>query len=523
MLTVGSNAVFFNGNIYTLDPRKKKAHAIAIEDGKIVQVGSDAEVKRNASRGSDRTDLKRKTVVPGFIDCHTHFIQMGVDFMNVDLSRTSSLDEALVLIREAAKRIPEGEWVIATGWKESGWKNGRFITKADLDACCPDHPAVAHRVCGHLSSVNSRAISDLCIDAKTPDAECDSSGKLTGILRENAASIPRAATVPDKEMKLMGLALATKKAHSLGVTSVTDNGSIEGTADDFDVYMTAKRNGKLGIRVWFNTPSDNIDQMRALSISTGLGDDWLKLGGLKVFCDGAIGARTAALSKPYDDDPHNTGTLVHERSELDEIVFKANEKDIQLAIHAIGDVGIDTAISALSSALKKHPRRDHRHRIEHLELPSHAHLKKMRELGIIASMQANFVGGEWGYLSRIGPQRASRNDPFREVLDAHVRLVFGSDCMPFSPIYGIQSAVNAPHPAQRISGTEAFAAYTRDAAYASFEEKIKGTLSERKLGDLVVLSADPFLSPESIDSLKVMMTVIGGKVVYGRASGTRKK
>jgi hypothetical protein len=512
--------VFFNGRIHTLDAGKKLARAIAVADGRVVAVGDDVEIKRLAPRGCHKYDLGGKAVLPGFIDCHTHFIQMGVDSMNVDLSRTRTLDEAMSLLRESSKKIPEGEWVIGTGWKETGWKDARFITAKDLDECCPKHPVVAHRVCGHMSTVNSMAMSLLGIGAKTPDVELDPSGRPTGILRESAVSIARAATAPDRAKRLKGLALAIRKAHSLGVTSVHDNGD----AKDLGIYRACERAGKLGVRVWYNTPSANLRSMLSMSVSTGIGSEFLKLGGLKVFCDGALGARTAALTEPYADDPSNKGMFVHDRAELEEIVSEAHGAEIQLAIHAIGDAGIDVALSSIRSAMDKNPRRDHRHRIEHLELPSPAHLEEMRRLKIIASMQPNFIG-EWGgtegmYVSRLGTKRASSNNPFREVLRSKVKLVFGSDCMPFSPTYGIHSAVNAPYDAQRISVLDAVAAYTRDAAYASFEERLKGTLAVGKLADFVVLSADPFSAPEQISSIKVVKTVVGGEVVF---ESTRKE
>ncbi len=288
-----ADAVFYNGRIYTMDENKRSARAVAVSDGEIVRVGGDDEVKRVAPRGCRKLDLGGRVVLPGFIDCHTHFVQMGVDAMNVDLTHSSTIDEALLLMREASKKIPEGEWVIGAGWKESGWRDGRFITAKDLDASCPNHPAVAHRVCGHLSSVNSKAISVLGIDRQTPEVDIDSSGYLTGILRESAVLIPRLATAPDKARRSKALTIATKEAHSLGVTSIDDNGQPE----DLETYRTAERDGKLKVRVWYNTPSETLDSMLSMGLSTGIGSNMLKLGGLKVFCDGALGARTAALSE----------------------------------------------------------------------------------------------------------------------------------------------------------------------------------------------------------------------------------
>ena len=505
------DSLFYNGTIYTMGDRKRVASAIAVVDGRIVAVGDDAEVRRSRSRDCARFDLRGKAVLPGFIDCHTHFIQMGVDSMGVDLSQTRTLDDALALIKEAGSKYPEGEWIIATNWKESGWPNGRFITKRDLDSCCPNNPTVAHRVCGHLSTVNSRAIGVLSIDSKTPDVDL-----ANGILRESALQLPRKQTEPDEAKKSKALVLATKKAHGLGVTSIHDNGD----SADLKTYVAAEKRGNLGVRVWLNTPSRDLDSRTRLGISTGFGSGRLKLGGLKIFCDGALGARTAALSEAYSDDPGNKGGLVIAGSELERIVTTANEAGIQVAVHAIGDVGIGAVISAISRIARRNSFKGLRNRIEHLELPNQNHLREMRRLGLIASMQPNFIG-EWGgtdgmYLSRLGPERTANNNPFRDVLKAKVKLVFGSDCMPLSPLYGIHSAVNAPHASQKISVAEAVAAYTSDAAFASFEESSKGSLTEGKLADLVVLSDDPFENTRGIQSIRVLKTVVGGEVLYER-------
>lgn len=508
------DAFFFNGKIYTMDVGKRTASAVVVADGRIVSVGGDSEARKDAPRGCERFDLGGRAVLPGFVDSHTHFIQMGVDSMNTNLSRTRSLEEALKAIRKTASTAAEGQWVIATSWKESGWPGGRFITRQDLDACCPNNPAVAHRVCGHLSTVNSRALDLLGVDSKTPDVDL-----VKGILKESAVGIVRAAVRPDRAGKRKGLSMATKMAHSLGVTSIHDNGE----SLDFETYAVAETQGKLGIRIWFNTPSRDLDSRIKLGLPTGFGSDRLKLGGVKVFCDGALGARTAALSEAYVDDPGNRGKLVHGKPELDEMFARANDADIQVAVHAIGDVGIGNAISSFAEAARDKSARTSkilRNRIEHLELPSKAHLREMRRLGLIASMQPNFVG-EWGgadgmYLSRLGPERTATNNPFREVLKARVKLVFGSDCMPFSPIYGIHSAVNSPYPAQRLSVEEAVAAYTADAAFASFEERSKGALTEGSLADFVVLSEDPFANPEKMRTIKVLGTVLGGELVHDR-------
>jgi hypothetical protein len=368
----------------------------------------------------------------------------------------------------------------------------------------------------HMSALNSKAIDLLGLDGKVPGVEVDAGGRPTGIIKESAVNIVRDATRPDKAKNAKALALATRRAHSMGVTSVQDNG----LAEHLSVYQAAERSGKLGLRVSFNVPARELDPMLRLSISSGLGSNFLRIGGVKLFCDGALGARTAALSEPYADDAGNRGEFMQGREALDDVVARANSADIQLVVHAIGDMGIEAAISSVESALEGCPRRDHRHRIEHLELPSPKHLRRMRKSKIIASMQPNFVG-EWGgtngmYYARLGEARARRNNPFKEVLSSGVRMVFGSDCMPFSPLYGIVSAVKAPHDAQRITAEEAVAAYTREAAYASFEEASKGTVSVGKLADLAILSADPFVDEGALAGAVVLKTVVGGDVVYER-------
>ena len=518
-----ADAVLYNGRIVTFDDGRKTARAVAVADGRIIALGADDEMRKSAPRGCDKLDLGGKTVIPGFIDSHTHFVQMGVDALNVDLFSAKSLDHALSLMKHAAASTPSGEWVIGTNYRDSSWEDSRFITREDLDGCCPDHPAVAHRICGHLSSVNSKGIDRAGITEDTPGVELSKSGVLTGIVTEAGVSVLRSATAPDDAKKHKGLRLAIKRAHSLGVTSVQDNGEM----DHFRIYREAERKGKLGVRVWFNSPSDHLETLRRIGSPTGLGSDWLKLGGVKIFCDGALGARTAALSRPFADDPKNKGMFVHTSEEMDEMARSAEESGIQLVIHAIGDHGIEVTLRSIERALARTRRKDHRHRIEHLELPSPDHLKRMKKHGVIASMQPNFIG-EWSgidgmYMERLGPERAEMCNPFKDVLAAKVRLVFGSDCMPFSPLYGITSATSATYPCQKLTAEQAFAAYTKEAAYASFEEGMKGTISVGKVADFVVLSNDPFRDASVLESTTVLKTIVGGDVVFdtSRRRGAR--
>lgn len=508
---ITSSGAFYNCKVNTLARGKATAQAIAFEDGRITSIGTNEEVLARAPRGFDTVDLKGRCVLPGFIDCHTHFISMGVF---EDLSGAATLQEVLAKMKDRAKVTPEGDWVVGAGWKETSWVGGRYITKEDLDACCPNHPAIAYRNLVHFASVNSATISKLGISAKTEGAETDSSGNLTGILRERAVLLAASGSKPNRNRRLEGLKSAVAKAHSLGVTSIQDMGD----PGDFSVYKAAERKRALQVRVWLSTPASNRDSKLARRDPTGTGSDWLKLGGVKVFCDGSLGARTAALTKPYSDEQGNRGMFIHTEQELRDIVSQANSAGFQLAVHAIGDDAIERTVSCIAEALEEQPSSNHRHRIEHLSMPSKPVLQRMQSLGIIASMQPNFIGKMFDmhsmYLARLGPGRIQRSNPFRKVLESRVKLIFGSDCEPLSPLYGIESVTNAPYDAQRISVVDAVTSYTKNAAFGSFEEAHKGTLEVGKFADFVVLSGNLLDGSRRASSVQVLKTVVGGDVVF---------
>ncbi len=517
-----ADALFYNGRIMTFDTKLRTAKAIAVRDGRIAAVGDYRDARAEAPSGCDKLDLRGRIVIPGFIDAHTHFMQMGLDKFSADLSNARTLKEALDCLAALAKRTPKGQWVIGTNWAESSWPDGRYITRTDLDTCCPDHPAVAYRVCLHVCSVNSMAIERAGLSKNTPGAVESPSGRLTGVLKESALGDVYDAIPMSEEMRLKILFNAVKIAHSRGVTSIHDNGDVgaayNGGTSNLRTFQRAEKMGKLLVRIRFNTPSADLDHLLRLNISSGLGSEWLTLGGLKIFCDGGVGARTAALKEPYADDSKCKGMFVHDKKVFEDIVHRANEGDIQLVIHAIGDSGIETTISAVEKALDNVPRTNHRHRIEHLSLPSRDHIRRMRQRGMVASMQPNFVAPTTGigsmYQIRLGPERARRNNPLAEVLNSGVKLAFGSDCMPMDPLLGLVCATNAPDVSQRMTIKQATAAYTSGASFAGFDENIKGTLSMGKLADFVVLSNDPFGDPSRIRSTKVAQTVVGGRVVF---------
>jgi predicted amidohydrolase YtcJ len=313
-----------------------------------------------------------------------------------------------------------------------------------------------------------------------------------------------------------GLEQISDYALSVGCTGVHDAG-LEG--HEIRAYQTALEQGKLKIRAYLLWSSELVESMEFLGLRTGFGNEMVRLGSAKMLIDGSIGARTAALFEPYEDDPSTKGLLRISMEELVEKIKAVHNQGSQVAVHAIGDYAVELAMNAIEEALKGSPRKDHRHRIEHCELLSSSQIERIKQLGIVASMQPNFVGNwshpEGLYDTRLGKKRLRQNNPYRILLDEDITVAFGSDCMPFNPLYGIWSAVNHPIRMHRISLEEAVRSYTLDVAYTSFEEEIKGSIEPGKLADITVVEED--LTKIDSDDLKeatIQMTILNGKILY---------
>jgi hypothetical protein len=496
-----------------VDPEQPEAQGVAVVGDRIAEVGSNAEVK--AWEGSDTrmVDLSGRTVLPGFIDAHTHYASTGVRMRELDFWDCTSMAELLKAVALATRTTPPGEWILGRNWDETRWPEKRYPNQGDLDAVAPRHPVALSRVDYHMVSVNSKALDAIAVPPATPGLIVDLQGRPTGELKEQAAEVLWAALEPTAEVVEGRLAAVTAEAHRLGITSVHD------TVNDREIraYLGAKAKGHLEMRVYLMPREAQAGQLLQAGLATGLGDQWLKLGPIKLFSDGSFGSRTAALHEDFADDPGNRGMLIHGEAEFSDLVARLHSGGFQLAVHSIGDRAIDHVLDVLASALAKVPRRDHRHRIEHFELPTEDGYRKARDLGVVASMQPNFVGrlsAPGGMMeARLG-KRYLRNNPFRRVLEFGIPLAFGSDHMPFGPLYGIHCAVNAPVEDQRMEVEEAVRAYTLGGAFAAHEEAIKGSLTRGKLADLVVLGSDPRERPEAISHIPVEMTVLGGRIVF---------
>ncbi|MGY4707458.1 amidohydrolase [Candidatus Bipolaricaulota sp. J31] len=486
-------------------PTVPGADAVAIRCGTIQAVGSSSELEHLTGPHTLVLDLGGKAVLPGFIDAHTHFVRVGLErTFYVDLSDAASLDEALERLRRAA-RDRQGAWVVARGWDESHWPERRALERRDLDRAVPRQPCCAVRVDGHLVACNTLAL------ARCSHPEGELVDRDLGHLREEAAWALLDAILPDRTTLVEAIAAASRHAASLGVTTVAE---MSGKPEYLRAYLHALEEGVLKTRVFLYIPVELVGEAERLGLRRGFGGELLRIAGVKAFADGSIGAHTAALSSPYRDRD-TTGTLLLRAEDLAPMWRKASHAGLQLAVHSIGDRAIGEVLRAARLAGVS---RYDRHRIEHLELPTEEHLREMAKLGLISSMQPNFVVNWSGpgklYEERLGPERDARIDPHAQVLRHGIPLAFGSDGMPMGPLYGLPGAVSPPHDAQRIPLEEAIRAYTHGAAYSLFAEGELGEISPGKRADLVVLSADP--REGNLEDIRVEMTILGGEVIFRR-------
>ena len=505
-MALHADVLFLNGNLLTLEDAMPRAQALAVHRGRIAALGGNDDVKPLADERTRIVDLAGKTLLPGFVDAHTHLLRTGMErTLYVDLNATRSLDDVLQRVQAVASQREAGQWIVGRGWDESGWLAGRYPAKADLDKLTRKHPVALIRVCGHILSVNSEALERVPVkeDPSTVD-------RAQGWLREESAWGFLDAIEPSLEQRVQALEAGIAHAHALGITSIheiADSAAIQ-------AYGHLKRQGALTLRVRLNVRHQLLSHLIETGLQGEFGDDFLNIGALKLFSDGSLGARNAALLEPYADDADNPGKLNHEQQDLIGWTRKGREGGFQLMTHAIGDRAIEAVLEAYE-AVGIAPQ--DRARIEHLELPTEKQLERMARRGIIASMQPNFV--QWSgpgklYEKRLGKAREARIDPHRLVLDAKVPLAFSSDSMPVGPLYGMQLAVNAVHPSQRVTVQEAVRAYTLGGAYAGFAEEQMGSLKVGKWADFVALNRDPLQASTQLDQLKVEQTYLAAGRVY---------
>jgi predicted amidohydrolase YtcJ len=512
-MKIEADLVVFNGNIITMDPQKPTATAIAVKSYKVLIIGEDDEVVEMIPNAKRVMDLGGKTVIPGFIDAHTHLTSAGVKAAHVQLGKVGSIEEAVQFLTDAAPKYPKGEWILGYNWDESGWTNKRFIQAKDLDPISKDHPIMATRVCGHLASVNKIGLEKLGISLNQEGVQKDKLGRPTGVLKDIDEVWEKVR--PTDEQIQEGVKVGNKIANEKGITTAIDNAA-SGTLRHIREIETRH---ELTTRMIVNIPVEQIDLMISLGLTSGMGSPLVRIGGVKIFTDGSIGATTAYVSKGYIDDSKNKGMLLFPREKYEAIVKKAVDNNIQTVTHAIGDEAIEMVISTFEDLPDKSMLREQRHRIEHAEMINEYQIRRAVALGLILSMQPNFVG-RWQqvgglYDQRFDPETVRGMNMFRVALDNGARVCFGSDGMPYSPLYGIWSATTHHNERVRLNVEEALRCYTMESAYSVFQENALGSLTVGKRADFVVLSENILEVPaDRIIEIDIEMTVVGGIVEH---------
>jgi predicted amidohydrolase YtcJ len=531
-----ADLVVTGGTVWTGIAGAPLAEAVAMRGDRIIAVGTSAEIRRLAGSGTRVVDAAGGLVLPGFIDTHVHFIDGGFRLASVQLRDATSPQDFIARIAAFAGTVPPGTWITGGDWDHENW-GGELPRREWIDSITPAHPVWINRLDGHMALANSAALAAAGVSAATADVAGgeivrDGSGLPTGVLKDNAmALVDRAEPPPSPEMRDRALDAAMQYVARQGVTSVHHMGSWE----DLATFERAHRSGRLRTRVYAAVPLHTSERLRDTLAARGgdRGDEWLRVGGLKGFVDGSLGSKTAAFHEPFTDAPGNRGLLVNTPEELYGWISGADRAGLHVMVHAIGDRANNLLLDtfervALENGTRAHDTGGRRFRIEHAQHLAPADIPRFRQLGVIPSMQPYHAIDDGRWADRvIGPARSRTTYAFRDLLDAGAVLAFGSDWFvaPPTPLEGIYAAVTRrtlddAHPAgwvpeQKITVEEALVAYTRSAAFASFEEGIKGTLEAGRLADLVVLDRNLFdVPPETIRDARVLMTVIGGRVVW---------
>ena len=474
--------------------------AVVVAEGRVVGIGCREDL---AGFVATQRDVGDGAILPGFIDGHTHLVESGLAEIGWRLDVAGcGREEALARMAAAGRLRAKGEWLFATGWDESRWIPAARLRRSDLDRAVPGIPAVAVRVDGHLAVANSEALNLAQDVAKGAPQLVDVE---LGEIREAAVDAVLSLVCPDEATIREALRAAARSCHRLGITTAhIMTGSV-------NPYVVLEAAPGLRLRVVVHPPVERLEDLVRDGVRSGQGNAWGRWGGVKLFADGSIGARNAAVSLPYE--PGGLGALNYTTAWLAETIAAAEGSGWQTITHAIGDRAIGQVLDAHRRAGSD---RGLRHRVEHYEFPTVDQIQDTVRLGLAVCMQPNFVGNWSGvgrlYEAALGAARDAACNPFAAIIEAGIPLGFGSDGMPLSPLYGIASGVRAPHEGQRISLENAMRGYTEGSAFLSGDEPAQGRLAPSGRADLVVL--DGPLDVESIEQRSVVLTWVGGELVY---------
>lgn len=537
--------ILYNGKVYTLDHKGTVAEAIGIKGNKIAFVGKDEEALALKSKDTTVIDLKGKMVVPGFNDSHMHLLSYGYTATKIELNNAKSIDDLILLGKELLEKgeLKEGDWILGRGWNNDYFDDNRLPTRHDLDKITTDFPICYTRVCGHIVVTNSKALEVAGIDKNSPQVpggefDLDENGEPLGIFRESAMDLIYGA-IPDPDIESIKdmILKCSEDAVKQGITSIQTDDFEQLPKKDYEkiikAYLELIDEGKMKVRVYEQCIFSDIrklEEFLAKGYTTGWGNEYFKIGPLKILADGSLGARTAYLREPYNDDRETTGIHLFTQEELDRFVLTAHNGGMHVAIHAIGDGAMYMAFESIEKALRENPREDHRHGIVHCQITDMNLLNKYKELDVIAYIQPIFLDYDIHIVEdRIGKERTKYTYNWKRMMDMGIHLAGGSDCPveKFDVLPNLYSAVtrkdlsgypeNGWLPDQKLTVDEALRIFTVEGAYASFEEDIKGTLEVGKLADIAVLEKDLHdIESEDIKDVKVDLTIMDGKIVYER-------
>jgi predicted amidohydrolase YtcJ len=530
---MSSNLLLLHGDVYSFDPAVPKAQAVAVRGNRIAALGNDDDLRSLVDHSDWQiVDLGGRTVLPGFTDCHLHLLRYALGLVDLRLGGMPSKGELVAAVAERVGVMKPGEWLRGLGWTDADWGPGERPGREDLDRAAPENPVDLAKKDGHTHWVNSLALRLAGIDAKTLDPaggrieKDESTGHPTGILRETAIDFfQQRVPPPDSELRQDVLGSAISNLQQLGLTGVHDCG-LDGpeSLSDFQELLVG---GGLKMRVLWMIPAHRLREALRLGLRSGFGNDYVRVGPVKLFADGSLGSQSAEMLASLEGPGDNRGIAVTDQQELENLIRCAAEGGIACAVHAIGDRANQRVLDAFNRQRRAAQSARLRHRMEHAQLLHPTDIPRFKQLGVTASMQPIHAVSDMFLADRYWGERARWSYAWQSLSEAGATLAFGSDAPVESPdpLAGIHAAVTRQrasgepeggwYPEQRLSVADAVRAYTLGAACSSGEENDRGSISVGKLADLVVLSRDIFqIQPREILQTKVMATVLGGVFVY---------
>ena len=533
--------LFIKGNIYTFNKSISVVEAVVAENGRFIDMGSSDEMlKRWKLPDSQVIDLEGKTATPGLIDSHLHLGMIAYTFINMDVSGYTSRKEMLEKIRVSAEKLGPDEWLVGRGWDENLFTDGIIPTIQELDHAAPENPLFFSRICGHASIVNSKALekSGYHKDIEVPEGGKivldDTTKQPTGLFLESASNLIR-KHIPRYTYDVWKDAVkkAMKLAMSKGLTSVHTNDphTLGGLDQTYRIYDELLNEEKLGLRCNLLINHDFLEDLHKKGMYAGYGNDTLQIGAVKLFSDGAFGRRTALLSDPYSDDPDNYGEAMYDQETIYDIIKRTRELDMPIAVHTIGDKGLENILDILD----QFPVASYRDRLIHTQVLRSDLFERLVHSNRIADIQPRFLASDFPWVQdRLGDERIKHSYAWKSMMDAGIICAGGSDSPvePVDPLLGIHAAVTRKTPGQAHEGynpdekltmEDAFRLFTELGAYPTNEETVKGTIARGKLADMTVYSKNPFemKDPDELLKTDIEMTIIGGNIKYDKKYSTK--